>query len=88
MTKQMGAKAAALVFVLRHPPKPWAVKRLKLKDIPDEIQKAGCPRPTFWQVKWQAQHFGARATQRGRKHGWRKTTPAEDKQVLGAEERA
>ena len=33
-------------------------------------------------MQWQAKHFGKEALRRGRKQGWRKTTPSEDKQVL------
>ena len=82
MVKHMAPHAAALVYVLRHPPKGLGTKKLQFKQIPREIEKAGFARPTPWQVKWQAKNFGKQALPRGRKHGWRKTTAAEDKEVL------
>ena len=82
MVKHMSPRAAALVYVLRHPPKDWGCKRVRMKQIPDEVEKAGFPRPTRWQVKWQAANFGNQPSRRGRKPGWRKTTAAEDKKVL------
>ena len=82
MVKHMSAHAAALVYVMRHPPSTWHVKKVQLKQIPGEIEKAGFPRPTQWQVKWQSQNYGQHTLRRGRKRGWRKTTAAEDRQVL------
>lgn len=82
MTKHMAPKAAAMAHVFRNPPKAWKVKKLRFKEIPVEIAKAGFPRPTLWQVKWQAKNFGKEVGRRGRKTGWRKTSPAEDKTIL------
>ena len=82
MVKHMAPHAAALVFLLRNPPKVWKVRKLQFKKIPSAIAQAGFRRPTPWQVKWQAKNFGTKTGIRGRKNGWRKTTPTEDKRIL------
>ena len=82
MAKHMSAHAAALFYAMRHPPRACRVKKVMLNDSPGEIEQAGFPRPTQWQVKWQSQNYGQHTLRRGRKRGWRKTTASEDRQVL------
>ena len=75
----MGAAQQALCFFYRNPPANSGVKPQPYKEIAKLIQQPQTPVGTIRAV---VQRFHQARQVRGRKQGWRKTTPAEDAQVL------
>ena len=79
MSVQMGAAHQALCYFYRNPPASSGVKPQPYKDIAKLIQLPNTPAATIRKV---VQRFQSPRQTRGRKPGWRKTTPAEDATML------
>ena len=79
--KHMDAATQALCFFYRNPPPESGVKPQPYKAIPKLIHQ---PQMSLGRVKMAVKRFLKKKRPRGRKPGWRKTTPAEDKAMLDA----
>ena len=79
---RMDVATRALCFALRNPPK--GQKKMALTDIKRMVVKTDGKKPTLDGINKAAQTFKQKKKIRGRRSGWRKTTKAEDKQVLKA----
>ena len=75
----MDARTEALCYLLRNPPDCWDVKPMPYKDIPEYIQQPSLEPKRIEKI---VERFNDELKTRGRKEGWRKTTTAEDKQML------
>ena len=82
MGKHMDAKTRALCYFYRHPPRNSGVKPVPYRKIPKLLPVR--PRPTRQQVWTAVRTFHLVQKSRGRKKGFRKTTPAEDRCILRA----
>ena len=82
MGKHMDAKTRALCYFYRHPPRNSGVKPVPYRKIPRLLPVR--PRPTRQQVWTAVRTFHSDQKSRGRKKGFRKTTPAEDRCILRA----
>ena len=80
MSVQMGAAHQALCYFYRNPPASSGVKPQPYKDIAKLIQLPNTPAVTLRKV---AQRFQSPQQARGRKPGWRKTTPCREYHILG-----
>lgn len=69
----------------RNPPKKSGVKPAPYKEIPTLI---GRPDLTVSRIEKCVERFKMVRTARGRKKGWRKTTPKQDAQMVSAFHRA
>ena len=78
-SQQMDPATQALCFFYRNPPRGSGVKPQPYKKIPQLIKQ---PRMEIGRIKMAVKHFGKKKKKRGRKVGWRKTTPKEDKEIL------
>lgn len=79
----MDDKNKALCFYYRHPPKDSAVKPVPFRKIRCLVwNKDGKTHPNASSVHRAVAGWRLQKAQRGRKVGWRKTTPAEDGQIL------
>ena len=71
----------ALCYYYRHPPPKSGAKPQLFRAIPALIQR---PRMKISRVKMAVARFMKKKAVRGRKAGWRKTTPSEDAAILAA----
>ena len=78
-SQQMDPATQALCFFYRNPPRGSGVKPQPYKKIPQLIKQ---PRMEIGRIKMAVKHLGKKKKKRGRKVGWRKTTPKEDKEIL------
>ena len=78
-SQQMDPATQALCFFYRNPPRGSGVKPQPYKKIPQLIKQ---PRMEIGRIKMAVKRFGKKKKKRGRKVGWRKTTPKEDKEIL------
>lgn len=74
----MDHETQALCYFYRNPPVKSGVKPQLYKHIPQLIKK---PRMKISTIKMAVKRFGREKQKRGRKAGWRKTTPQEDKAI-------
>ena len=81
---QLSPEQKALAFLMRNPPKCTNMKPQGCKDIAKALKKPGKPAPKVCTVCTAVRRFHFDKQQVGRKKGWRKTTPAEDKAILAA----
>ena len=79
MAKHMEDRTQALCYFYRNTPSNSNARRQKYKDIPKLI---GQPRLKVSAVKMSVRRFKKQRQKRGRRCGWKKTTVAEDKQIL------
>ena len=82
--KHMDPATQALCYFYRHPPPNSGVRPQRFKAIPALIQQ---PRMQVNRVKQAVARFMQKKAARGRKTGWRKTTPAEDAAIFAAFQR-
>ena len=80
MVAQMDLANRALCHSLRNPPK--GQPKTKLKDIHKLVKKQDGRRPSLGAIAEAASEFLQKKGKRGRAKGWRKTTKAEDRQVM------
>ncbi len=80
MVAQMDLANRALCHSLRNPPK--GQPKTKLKDIRKLVKKQDGRRPSLGAIAEAASEFLQKKGKRGRAKGWRKTTKAEDRQVM------
>ena len=71
-----------MAYLMRHPPKCTALKPQPYKVICAHLKKPGKKAPLVATVHKAVRTFHDEAATRGRKQGYRKTTPAEDKEIL------
>ena len=69
---------------MRHPPKCTGMKPQPYKNIVVALKPPGQPTPKRTTVHMSVKNFHKKAATRGRKTGYRKTTPAEDKAIMTA----
>ena len=81
----MSAPLQALCYFYRNPPPGSAVKPQPYKTIPKLI---GAPNIGTSRVKMAVRRFHLKRRTRGRKAGWRKTTPAEGAAIFASFKRA
>ena len=81
MSKHMEASLRALCFFYRNPPAGSGVRPQPYKKIAKLIRR---PHMSTRTIKTVVHRFLAARKVRGRKEGWRKTTPAEDAQIFAA----
>ena len=81
MSKHMDASLRALCFFYRNPPPGSGVRPQPYKEIAKLIRRPRMPAGT---IRSAVKRFLAVRRVRGRKEGWRKTTPAEDAKILAA----
>ena len=80
---QMDAENRALAYLLRHPPKEWGVKPLKIRTIAEQyVVNTDGDRPSRSTVGKAVLCFRKPKAKRGRKAGWRKTTQDDDEEIL------
>ena len=72
----------ALCYAMRHPGQ--GQKPMPYKDIQKHVRKTNGKKPSIGAISEAAQDFMEKKFKRGRKKGDRKTTKAEDKQILEA----
>ena len=77
-------KQQALAYVMRRPPKETGLKPQKYKDSCKHIKAPGKAKPKVTTVRMAVKTFHDEPAVNGRKKGYRKTTPAEDKAILAA----
>ena len=75
----MSASMQALCYFYRHPPPGSGVKPQPFSTIPTLIK---APSMGISRVKMAVRRFHLKRQTRGRKVGWRKTTPADDATIL------
>ena len=74
----MDPATQALCYFCRNTPVKSGVKPQLYRQIPQRIKK---PRMKISTIKMVVKRFGREKQKRGRKAGWRKTTPQEDKAI-------
>lgn len=74
----------ALAYLMRHPPKCTGLTPQPYKLICSHLKSPGKRAPKVGTVHKAVKTFHQEAATRGRKLGYRKTTPAEDKTMLSA----
>ena len=79
MAPHMSASMQALCYFYRNPPPGSGVKPQPYKAIPKLIK---APSMEVGRVKMAVRRFHLKRQTRGRKVGWRKTTPAEDATIF------
>ena len=79
MSEHMAPAKQARCYFYRNPPASSGVRPQPHKDIPELIQLPQTPVGT---IKTVVKRFHLPRQARGRKPGWRKTTPAEDANIL------
>ena len=79
MSPPMSAAMQALCYFYRNPPHGSGVKPQPYKAIPKLIK---APNMGISRVKMAVRRFHLKRQARGRKAGWRKTTPAEDATII------
>ena len=79
MTKHMGPAKQALCYFYRNPPANSGVMPQPFKEIAKLIQQPRTPANT---IRWVVRNFHRVRKVRGRRPGWRKTTPAEDAKIF------
>ena len=80
----MGAANRALCFFYRHPPEDSGVKPLPFSRIRLRVVKADGSAPSEEACRNCVRDFHNVKGKRGRKHGWRKTSRAQDNTILCA----
>ena len=80
MGRHMSERTRALCYFYRHPPPSAGTKPLSYAKIASVVPAK--PRLNKDQVRWAVKHFHKQPKQRGRPHGWRKTSEQEDKRIL------
>lgn len=80
----MSKQQQALAYLMRHPPACTGMKPQPYKVICKHLKTPGKPTPLVTTVHKAVKTFHNEAAVRGRKLGYRKTTPAEDKAILSA----
>ena len=76
----MDSKNLALCYALRHP--PAGSTKMPFKEILGHVLKTDGTRPSIDAVKKSVANFHAERADVGRKSGWRKTTPTEDRKII------
>ena len=79
MSQQMDASLQALCYFYRHPPDGAGVRPQPYSAIAKLIRRPQMPAGT---IRQSVRNFMAARKVRGRKEGWRKTTPAEDTKIF------
>ena len=79
MTKHMGPAQQALCYFYRNPPAKSGVMPQPFKEIAKLIRQPRTPADT---IRWVVRNFHRVRKVRGRRPGWRKTTPAEDAKIF------
>ena len=82
MGKHMDDKTKALCYFYRHPPRGSGVKPVPFSKIPNLVRAPGKRPPLTGAVFRAVKNFHTKQAPRGRKVGYRKTTPAEDRTIL------
>ena len=80
MGRHMDERTRALCYYYRHPPPASGAKRLSYAAIASVVPAK--PRLNKDQVRWAVKHFHLKPKQRGRPHGFRKTSKQEGKAIL------
>ncbi len=81
--KHMELEKEALVYYYRNPPKGSGAKQVSYSKIPALVKKElGGPLLKVSTCKMTMKNFKVVKKTRGRKTGWRKTTPEEDATIL------
>ena len=78
----MDERTRALCYFYRHPPPGSNIKPQKFSKIALLVRKPGQPRLKPDTIRKVVVAFHSHRSARGRKAGWRKTSPAEDKLIL------
>ena len=81
MSQRMDARLQALCYFYRHPPAGSGVKPQPYSEIAKLVKRPHMPVGT---IRQSVRRFMASRKVRGRKSGWRKTTPAEDTKLIAA----
>ena len=80
----MNAENRALCFFYRNPPPGYGAP-MRWSAIAERVWNSdGCTHPTAAGVRKCVLSWRAERQRRGRKPGWRKTTPVEDKRIMGS----
>ena len=82
MRIHMDERTCALCYFYRHPPPGSNIKPQTFPKIALLVRKTGQPRLKPNTIRKFVDTFHSRRSARGRKAGWRKTSPAEDKLIL------
>ena len=82
MGMHMDERTRALCYFYKHPPPGSDVKPLKYAEIAAIVRKPGQQRLKQTTIRRAVATFNSRRGIRGRKTGWRKTCPAEDKVIM------
>ena len=78
----MDERTRALCYFYRHPPSGSNIKPQTFPKIAVLVRKPGQQRLKPNTIRTLVDTFHSRRSARGRKAGWRKTSPADDKLIL------